>query len=189
MKRWIAEHPAKDKDGKVIPMDGPVSGNSGLTWTAAPVKASADGTVVKIVAKNDAPARLDQQFVSLHLSIPILGDVALFSRNNFKIKGTTGDNLGDGTFALETGGGVYNVGRLSIVEKPSSPGAALTYLQFDIDAADVLKPITVPVGASVTFVLQGPTAVVGKASLLSREAWWPAESKDKLWHDCEVVKQ
>ncbi|KAK8022384.1 hypothetical protein PG993_013151 [Apiospora rasikravindrae] len=188
MKQWIVDHPFKDKDGNVVPIDGPVSGNHGLVWTqSGPVKVGSANTEVRITGTND-DATKSQRFSSVHVSIPLSAKDGLFAKSNFKIAGTDDAGNGDGTFGIETSGGVTGTYKLSTVQKPSAAGSAETYLQFDCEQSEVLVPVDMPAKGSITFVLKGTIGAAGKSALLVRENWWPKKSNDKVWEDCVVEK-
>ncbi|KAI1130867.1 hypothetical protein F5Y10DRAFT_288584 [Nemania abortiva] len=188
MKKWIADHPFKDKDGNVVPIDGPISGNSGLKWTQnSTVKAGSTNTEIRITGTN-ADATKSQRFSSVHLSVPLSVNSRLFSKNGFKIAGTTDADKGDGTFNIQTSAGVTGPGKLSIVEKQAASGSTDAFLQFDYQQSEVLVPIDLPPNASITFVLKGTIGTAGKSALLIRENWWPDKNDEKVWEDCVIEK-
>lgn len=189
MQKWIAEHPLKDADGTVIPVDGPISGNTGLTWTPSATVQAGSISEIRITGTN-ADASKSQRFKSLHVSVPLGASTALFAGSNFKILGTAGADQGDGTFGVQTSPGVTGEAIPSVVQKPADAGSQEVYLQFDYAQTQPLVPIEVPSNGSVTFVLKGKVAsLAGKSSLLVREDWWPRDSDDKVWSDCVVEKK
>ncbi|KAM5352961.1 hypothetical protein ACJ41O_005683 [Fusarium nematophilum] len=187
MKQWIADHPFKDNDGNVIPVDGPVSGNSGLVWSGTTSVKARSQTEIRITGVNNDASK-SQRFSSLHVSIPIAADTALFAKNNFKIAGSADGDKGDGTFAIQTSGSVTGTGKLSTVQKQASAASSEVFLQFDYEQAEVLVPIELAPQASITFVLKGTIGNPGKSALLIRENWWPKKSNDKVWEDFVIEK-
>ncbi|KAK8068738.1 hypothetical protein PG994_005354 [Apiospora phragmitis] len=108
---------AGDKQGNIVPIDGPISGKHGLEWTQnGPVKAGSANTEIRITGTND-DATKSQRFSSVHVSLPLSTEDGLFAKNNFKIAGTDDASNGDGTFAIETSGGVKGTGKLSTPKK------------------------------------------------------------------------
>ena len=186
MKQWIADHPMKDNNGNAIPVDGPISGNTGLTWAASTVKGSAADQTVTVTGTNSTEKI--QIFAALRVAVHITGTNAVFSNTSFKIAGTPDVKAGESTVAFSTGTAT-GASDVTVTRGAVVSGIDEQFAQVQVKVQDLLKPIEIPAkGGSVQFTLRGPTTAKGTANLLVEEDWWPVTAADKVWTDCPVVK-